>query len=220
MKNPEENRRNFLLQMGGVASVAWMNAQWPAIVAAADHAHQAASAKAPSKLEVLTHEQARQVEAVAAQIIPTDDTPGAREAGVVYFIDRALKTFASGALPVYEQGIATLNQMTAKNYAGVKSFADTSAEQQEVLLEKFVEEQGGNGHYGWLGSGDAGNFFETIRMHTIWGYLADPSAGGNRDYVGWKAVGRDPAFTFAPPFGYYDKDYPGWQTAKAEAEKK
>src|ERR1700690_2471054 len=38
-------RRDFLLKMGGVASVAWMNAQWPAIVAAAEHAHQAAAAK-------------------------------------------------------------------------------------------------------------------------------------------------------------------------------
>jgi len=25
---------------------------------------------------------------------------------------------------------------------------------------------------------------------------------------------------FQPPFGYYDKDYPGWQPAAAEPEKK
>jgi gluconate 2-dehydrogenase gamma chain len=220
MKNLQENRRNFLLQVGGVAGVAWMNAQWPVILAAAEHAHQAANAKTPSRFEVLTREQARQVEAVAAQIIPTDDTPGAREAGVVYFIDRALKTFASGALPVYEKGIAHLNELTEENYAGVKSFADASPEQQEAMLQKLVEEQRGTGGYGWLGGGGASDFFETIRLHTIWGFLADPSAGGNRDYVGWKAVGRDPAFTFSPPFGYYDKGYPGWQAAKAEVEKK
>ena len=220
MKNPQENRRNFLLQMGGMAGAAWMNAQWPAIVAAADHAHQAANAKTPSKFEVLTREQARQVEAVAAQIIPTDDSPGAREAGVVYFIDRALKTFASAAVPVYEKGIAHLNQLTAENYAGVKSFADASAEQQEAVLQKLVEEESGNGGYEWPGTGDSRDFFETIRLHTIWGFLADPSAGGNRDYVGWKAVGRDPEFTFTAPFGYYDKNYPGWEAVKAEMEKK
>jgi hypothetical protein len=33
-------------------------------------------------------------------------------------------------------------------------------------------------------------------------------------------VGRDPDHTFSPPYGYYDKNYPGWQAAKAEAEKK
>jgi Gluconate 2-dehydrogenase subunit 3 len=220
MKNLQKDRRSFLLQVSGVAGAAWMNAQWPAIVAAADHAHQAANAKTPSKFEVLTREQARQVEAVAAQIIPTDDSPGAREAGVVYFIDRALKTFASSALPVYEKGIARLNQLTAENYAGVKSFADASAEQQEAVLRKLVEEESGNGSYEWPGTGNSTEFFETIRLHTIWGFLADPSAGGNRDYVGWKAVGRDPEFTFTAPFGYYDKNYPGWQAAKAEAEKK
>ncbi|HUN61644.1 MAG TPA: gluconate 2-dehydrogenase subunit 3 family protein [Candidatus Sulfotelmatobacter sp.] len=220
MKNPQEDRRNFLLQVGGVAGAAWMNVQWPAIVAAADHAHQAANAKTPGKFEVFTQEQARQVEAVAAQIIPTDDSPGAREAGVVYFIDRALKTFASAAVPVYEKGIAHLNQLTAENYAEVKSFADASAEQQGVVLQKLVEEESGNGGYEWPGTGSSRDFFETIRLHTIWGFLADPSAGGNRDYVGWKAVGRDPEFMFSAPFGYYDKNYPGWQAAKAEAEKK
>jgi hypothetical protein len=25
---------------------------------------------------------------------------------------------------------------------------------------------------------------------------------------------------FQPPFGYYDKDYPGWQPAAADPEKK
>lgn len=220
MKNLQEDRRNFLLQVSGVAGVAWMNAQWPAIVAAAEHAHQAASAKTPGKLEVLTQEQARQVEAVAAQIIPTDDTPGAREAGVVYFIDRALKTFASGAMPVYEKGIVRVNEWTAASYHGVKSFADATAEQQEAILQKLVEEESGAGGYEWPGTGNTSQFFETIRLHTIWGFLADPSAGGNRDYAGWKAVGRDPEFTFSAPFGYYDKNYPGWQAAKAEAEKK
>ena len=32
-------------------------------------------------------------ETTDAQIVPSDDTPGAREAGVIYFIDRALATF-------------------------------------------------------------------------------------------------------------------------------
>ena len=32
-------------------------------------------------------------------------------------------------------------------------------------------------------------FFETVRAHTIIGFLADPKYGGNRGYVGWKVVG-------------------------------
>ena len=47
-----------------------------------------------------------------------------------------------------------------------------------------------------------------------------PEGGGNRDFAGWKAIGRDPEHNFTSPFGYYDKDYPGWQPASAETEKK
>lgn len=32
-------------------------------------------------------------------------------------------------------------------------------------------------------------FFETVRVHTIVGFLADPSYGGNRDYAGWRVAG-------------------------------
>ena len=71
-----------------------------------------------------------------------------------------------------------------------------------------------------IGPEESDDFFQTVRMHTIFGFLADPSAGGNKDYAGWKVIGRDPAFTFSPPYGYYDKNYPGWQAAKAEMEKK
>ena len=66
--------------------------------------HTAPFEREAGKLEVLTAEQARQVEAIACQIIPTDDLPGAREAGVVYFIDRALKTFAKRHETVVRKG--------------------------------------------------------------------------------------------------------------------
>src|SRR5271169_400845 len=138
MKPHQAARRDFLLQVGGVAGAAWASAQWPAIVSAAQHAHQAANSNTPHAFEVLTPEQARQVEAIASQIIPTDELPGAREAGVVYFIDRALKTFASDTLPTYQKGLAELNQETGEKYPGVKSFADATAEQQEKLLTEFT----------------------------------------------------------------------------------
>jgi gluconate 2-dehydrogenase gamma chain len=219
MKLQNNGRREFLFQVSGAAGAAWLSAQWPAIMAAAQHAHKAA-ASSPGKFEVLTPEQARQVEAVAAQIIPSDDTPGAREAGVVYFIDRALKTFASDTKLTYEKGLAGLNQLTSTKYPGVKSFADAAPEQQEALLVEFTGKGSAADERMRIGPSASNDFFETIRMHTIFGFLADPSAGGNRDYAGWKAIGRDPAFTFSPPFGYYDKDYPGWEAIKTEMEKK
>ena len=43
---------------------------------------------------------------------------------------------------------------------------------------------------GWPSGGvGAAEFFAVVRMHTIVGFLADPTYGGNRDYVGWKVAG-------------------------------
>ena len=53
--------------------------------------------------------------------------------------------------------------------------------------------------------------FELILAHTVMGFLADPARGGNRGGAGWKLIGFDDSAAFAPPFGYYDRDYPGWQ---------
>jgi gluconate 2-dehydrogenase gamma chain len=221
MKRDQTARREFFLQAGGAAGMAWISAKWPAVLAAAQHAHEAAKSKSLGKFEILTPEQARQVEAIASQIIPTDEMPGAREAGVVYFIDRALKTFASDTLPVYREGLAELNQAAGKKYPGVKSFADASEEQQRTLLAELVEEHksttGSRRRLAALGSHD---FFQTVWQHTVLGFLADPEAGGNGDYAGWKVIGRDPAHSFSPPFGFYDKDYPGWQAASPETDKK
>jgi len=201
--------------------MAWVSTQWPAIVSAAQHAHEAANSKTTSAFEVLTPEQARQVEAIASQIIPTDELPGAREAGVVYFIDRALKTFASDTLPIYQKGLAELNQTTGEKFPGVKSFADATAEQQENLLTELTEE-----HKGQVApprrrrQQASDDFFQTIWQHTLFGFLVIPEGGGNRDYAGWKVIERDPAHSFSPPFGYYDKNYPGWQAASPETETK
>lgn len=211
-------RREFLLRSGGAAAIALANAQWPAIVAAAQHAHAAAKSTNGAHFGVLTAEQARDVEAIAAQIIPSDDLPGAREAGVVFFIDRALKTFASESVAVYQKGLAEVNQMVSEKYPRVKTFASASTEQQETIMTVLGERL--NPPSGRRRPANASpDFMPTIWQHTVLGFLADPEAGGNRDYAGWKVIDRDPAHSFSPPFGFYDKDYPGWQAASAEEKK-
>jgi hypothetical protein len=222
MKPPQTERRKFLLQTGGAAAAAWVNAQWPSILAAAQHAHQAVQSPAAAHFEVLTPEQARDVEAITSQIIPSDDSlPGAREAGVVFFIDRALKTFASDALPTYRKGLDEVNQLAAQQFPGVKFFASASLEQQQALMatlmDKMEHPPNQPRRRRQLASAD---FMQTIWQHTIFGFLADPEAGGNRDFAGWKVIDRDPAHSFSPPFGFYDKDYPGWQAASLDTEKK
>lgn len=222
MKPVPSARRDFLKTMGSAVSAAWISAQWPAITAAAQHAHQAVNSQRVVTFEVLTAEQAREVIAIAARIIPTDEDPGATEAGVVYFIDRALKTFASDDRAAYVAGLKDVNDLTVEMFPNAKSFsAASTTEQDQVLTELSKDQKSAGRSMRRVLTGGRGDFFPVIWGHTLMGYLADPEAGGNRDYAGWKVIGRDPAHTFSPPFGEYDKNYPGWQPAgAAEASKK
>src|SRR5229473_17728 len=72
----ELNRRNFLLRAGTGLSAAWLSANWPALLSAATHARHAAQSATPPKFEFLTPAEVAEIEAIAARIIPTDDTPG------------------------------------------------------------------------------------------------------------------------------------------------
>ena len=194
----DPNRRRFLLSgLRGVGG-AWASLHWPAIMAAAQHAAQMREVIPPAKLEVLTADQAAEIEAAASRIIPTDDTPGAREAGVIYFIDRALGTFATDRRDDYEKGLPVLQAKTHELFPNTQKFSQATSDQQDAVM-KALEEQ---------------PIFELILTHTLMGFLADPARGGNRGAVGWKLIGFDDSPAFAPPFGYYDRDYPGWQPPK------
>jgi gluconate 2-dehydrogenase gamma chain len=220
MNSFHPDRRDFLQLLGGTASAAWLSANWPALVSAAEHAHRAAKLEHPA-LEVFTAEQAREVEALCACIIPSDATAGAREAGVVYFIDRALKTFFSDALPVYQKGLEAAQKTTAELFPGVPRLSAATEEQKLKIFTQIAEEsERPESGARRLAPGASPDFFQTLRVQTIFGFLVDPEGGGNRDFVGWKAIGRDPSHSFSAPFGFYDKDYPGWQPVPGETEKK
>src|SRR5208282_29598 len=112
------NRRRFLLTGLRGAGGAWASLHWPAIMAAAEHAAHMREAIPLAKLEILSAEQAAEIEAAASRIIPADDTPGAREAGVIYFIDRALATFAADQLDDYVKGLPVLQAKTQELFPG------------------------------------------------------------------------------------------------------
>ncbi|MBV9087485.1 MAG: gluconate 2-dehydrogenase subunit 3 family protein, partial [Acidobacteriaceae bacterium] len=50
------------------------------------------------------------------------------------------------------------------------------------------------------------DFFETVRIHTVLGFLSNPEHGGNHDKLGWKLIGFEDTFVYEPPFGYYDAE--------------
>ena len=189
MANQEDSRREFLLRSVSGLSSAWIVLHWPSVLAAHEHARSSAT-DANAKLEFLSPEEATDIEAMAAQIIPSDDSAGAHEAGVIYFMDRALVTFDRERQPAYKDGLAMIASRTREMFPRAATFSKLSNEQQVQLLTAIEKTE----------------FFETVRQHTIMGFLCDPSYGGNRDQVGWKVIGFEQKHSWKPPFGYYDSE--------------
>ena len=181
------SRREFVATVGSIGAV-WLLADAAERSEAMAHAAHEVSQAQPT-LSVLTREQATEVEAFASRIIPTDDTPGAREAGVVYFIDRGLSSWAKDQRPLFNEGLAKLSRDVAAKFRGqTKLSALTPAQQDEVL--KSIERT---------------DFFGVMRFATIAGMFSLPTQGGNKDFVGWKLVGQAPAMEFKAPFSWYDQ---------------
>ncbi len=120
-----------------------------------------------------TAAEARAVDAICEQIIPADTDPGARQAGVVNFIDIQLTKHYKRYQGAYRKGIAGVDAVSRKRFG--KPFAELPSEQQaEVLTD--LENNGAE-------------FFGLIRTHTMQGFYGDPRHGGNRGEVSWKMLG-------------------------------
>jgi gluconate 2-dehydrogenase gamma chain len=184
------SRRQFVIRSLSGISAAWLTLHWPAILAAHDHAHMAEQPGASISFQFFSPDQAAEIDAVVAQIIPTNETPGAREAKVIYFIDRALVTFDRDKQSSYTQGLKNLQTKTTEIFPSVEKFSALSQTQQVQLLETI----------------EKSDFFELLRLHTIMGFLARPDYGGNYQEVGWKLIGFENKGFFTPPFGYYDAE--------------
>jgi len=151
-------------------------------------------------------EEARTADAALARLIPADENgPGAREAGVVVFLDRQLASawghgdhfyrkgpFLPGTpqqgyqlaftpAEMFRLGLAKLDE-NARKLRG-SGFADLTEQQQDELLAQAQE---GKLDFGTLPSA---TFFGSLVDVTMEGFFSDPIYGGNRDKIGWKLVG-------------------------------
>jgi gluconate 2-dehydrogenase gamma chain len=188
------SRRSLLEAVAAAMVGAAVPFGWAEIAGAANQLHSAAQAGGARKTSFLSAAEAADVEAVASQIVPTDDSPGAREAGVVNFIDLALGTFLSQLADDYRVQLASFQAAVRERYPSAASFASLGSERQIDYLKEI----------------DRTPFFGTTRLLTLLGMFSLPAYGGNRDSVGWKLLGFEDAHVFRPPFGYYDRDYPGY----------
>jgi len=154
----------------------------------------------------LTQPEVRFLDAAVARLIPADELgPGAKEAGVAYFIDQQLvsawgthgRNYRMGPWPegtpqqgfqsrltpqeIYRAAIHETNVHCIKHYQ--KPFEFLTPQQQDQVLHGLED---GSIE---LDSLPAKLFFSLLHRNTMEGFFADPMYGGNRDKVGWKLIG-------------------------------
>jgi gluconate 2-dehydrogenase gamma chain len=127
------------------------------------------------------------IEAIAEQILPADDTAGATQAGVIWFIDAALGGFRQAWAGPVKEGLRQLNNRLQEG----ARFADLPWEQQTEVLR----------------SNENTPLFDMLHFLTVAGMFAMPAYGGNRDKLGWTLLGFEDRHAWQPPFGHYDAGY-------------
>src|SRR5271154_6562479 len=107
----QSTRRLWLSQCVGIAALA-------DIAAAQQHAHDAVQSSTPPPFQTFNPATAAEIDAITSQIIPSGDGPGAHEAGVIYFIDRALSTFDADLREAYRAGMAEVQRKRKEMFPG------------------------------------------------------------------------------------------------------
>jgi gluconate 2-dehydrogenase gamma chain len=154
----------------------------------------------------LTQPEIAFIEAAVARLIPADELgPGAKEAGVSYFIDQQLagaygtmaKNYRQGPWPegtpqqgyqsrltpqeVYRAAIKEVDDFCVSRFK--KPFHEIEDKEKDQTLAELeagkIALQAVSGSF----------FFNLMLANTFEGFFADPIYGGNRDKVGWKLVG-------------------------------
>lgn len=185
MNNDQLTRRLFLQGSGSMAGSTLLRTAIPGILATAQAA--CTSRDEGTGFKVLSAEEAAEFAAIAARILPTTDTPGASEAGVIHFMDQAFGSFMQTDLEDARSGLGTLQATIGEPL--FSSLDETAQDRQLTAIEDT-------------------SFFSLMHRMTIYGFFGMQSYGGNIDNAGWKALGIDsPLHAWQPPFGYYDAEY-------------
>ena len=133
-------------------------------------------------MECLTDGEAEVLEAILERLIPADaNGPGAREAQVLRYIDRALAGELRELRAVYAENLPAVDAYAAARHGD--RFAALDDERRDAVLAA-LEAGVATGF-----TPSASDFFELVRLHAIEGMFGDPSHGGNDGGVGWDLIG-------------------------------
>jgi gluconate 2-dehydrogenase gamma chain len=140
--------------------------------------------QAPAPYRFFSAGEARLLIAMCEQIIPRDDTPGATDAGVIYYIDRQISGPLARYQQSYRQGLASFGQTCVQVYK--TPFEELAFERQTDAL-RLIE--AGRAPKELWGDPSQQAFFGLVLDHTRQGFYGSPRHGGNRNYVSYRMLG-------------------------------
>jgi gluconate 2-dehydrogenase gamma chain len=145
-----------------------------------------ACAPSPRNWRFFTDAEATVVDAMVEQIIPADQDAGARQAGVVTYIDRQLAGAFRRHQASYRMGIAGVQQTS--NIMFGRAFEVLEWPRQTDVLRSL---ENGEALGTIWETESARSFFELIRDHSMQGFYGSPRHGGNRGFVSFRMIGMD-----------------------------
>jgi gluconate 2-dehydrogenase gamma chain len=190
--------RSELLKRAGVLGAA---AAVPAALAP-EAAHAEAELAELRKMKALSPGESATIAAFCERLIPSDSTgPGAKEANVVRYIDRALGGELAAFRGAYTAAVAAIDAYSESRYGAV--FTALPADKQNAVLtdmeqnrlapdprqDPTVTRPAGSATVTTPEfTPNARAIFEMIRTHALQGMFGDPAHGGNTNFVGWRLV--------------------------------
>jgi gluconate 2-dehydrogenase gamma chain len=134
--------------------------------------------------QFFTEAEAKSLIAMCEQIIPRDDTPGATDAGVIFYIDRQLAGPLDRHQQPYRSGLAAVRKTCLQGYKA--PFEELAFEQQTDALRQI---EAGRVPPELWGELSPQAFFGLVLDHTRQGFYGSPRHGGNRDYASYRMLG-------------------------------
>jgi len=124
--------------------------------------------------------------ALAARLIPSDESgPGAADVDIATFFRRA---FADPRLstvhPLLKRGCAFVMQLARSEMK--KAFIELEPAVQDEIIGRLVDNAVRPNGF------SAPTFIRVVMALSLEGFLGDPRHGGNKDGLGWRAVGFSP----------------------------
>jgi gluconate 2-dehydrogenase gamma chain len=139
-----------------------------------------------SQWRFITEQESILLDALAEQIIPTDEWPGGRDAGVTNFIDKQLTGSYIRYQEIYRKGLMAIQESSKAKYQ--KRFEELFWDEQTLFLKTM--EAGKMAGKIWEKGFDR-QFFGLIRNHSMQGFYGSPRHGGNKSNISYKMLKLD-----------------------------